>query len=912
MKSLERSLGLGAVVAISISAMLGSGIFVLPGLAAAKTGPMVWLAYLAAGLGVLPAALSKSELATAMPTSGGTYVYLERAFGPLAGTVSGFGLWLSLLLKSAFALVGFSAYLSVLVAVPQKPVAIVLLIGITLLNILGVSVIGKIQKVIVGIVLMLLVLMGFYGLTTADFENLSDGYTHGGYGFIAAAAFVYVSYAGVTKVAAIAEEVKNPGRNLPLGILISWALVMCIYVFLVFVLVTNVPHQELTNYQGKGYPDLHPVYTVATVLGGKTAGVIAAIFAVLTMTSMSVAGLLAASRFPFAMSRDQLLPNKLHDVHPRFLTPIYCISITSAVMGFSILFLPVEQIAKLASAFMIVAFMCICGTVVVLRESAATWYKPQFRAPFYPYLQIIGIMTGATLLAAMGLTSLIAVAGICLLGGCSYAVYGRHQTTRKGVVGRMGRRKDLVRRLSGATELADDLPKEAAVVVPLFGNERSPETLVEMGAALAHERKLEVLHVTEVPEQIYLGDVLEEDQQSNSLSRRIHAMAEAENVNLEYDKTVSHDVVKTIHDVADRLHCEWVVMEAASRRVTGITFQNQLGWLQDHLPCNQAVFKDAGVRYIRKILVFPEPGPHDSLVVATADHLAKVYGAELSFVCFVNATEDASATAAKRAYVDQLRGLCTEPSEIIELSGTNELLAIEEACEQFDLLMMGGPPPRNFSSRFFGTKKDKLTRNAACSVLWLRTPREQTHDKIKTVASTPEAQFDVLDHLSVDCIEAKTSLRKKEDVFRLITERLTHHFRDEVSPIIVNTALWEREQLQNTAVGGGIAIPHAMLPRVKAGDSIFGVFTLENPIEYDAPDGEKVDVCFFTSGPQADRQIHLKILSRLAHLAMNEQFLQCLRAAQSAEEIHELIREFSVQKDTDKTREEKVVMEFEI
>ena len=81
------------MVAISISAMLGSGIFVLPGLAAAKTGPMVWLAYLVAGLTVLSAALSQSELATAMPTSGGTYIYLERTFGPLLGTISGIGLW---------------------------------------------------------------------------------------------------------------------------------------------------------------------------------------------------------------------------------------------------------------------------------------------------------------------------------------------------------------------------------------------------------------------------------------------------------------------------------------------------------------------------------------------------------------------------------------------------------------------------------------------------------------------------------------------------------------------------------------------------------------------------------------------------------------------------------------------------
>ena len=227
------------MVAISISAMLGSGIFVLPGLAAAKTGTMVWLAYLLAGLTVLPAALSKSELATAMPTSGGTYIYLERTFGPLAGTISGLGLWLSLLLKSAFALFGFGAYLAVLVDLPLVPVALTLLAVITILNILGVSVISKLQKFIIIIVLLALLAVSIVGARDVNLSSLESEFSYGLHGFLAATAFVYVSYAGVTKVAAIAEEVKNPSRNLPLGILISWLLVMCIYVFVVFVFETS-------------------------------------------------------------------------------------------------------------------------------------------------------------------------------------------------------------------------------------------------------------------------------------------------------------------------------------------------------------------------------------------------------------------------------------------------------------------------------------------------------------------------------------------------------------------------------------------------------------------------------------------------------------------------------------------------
>ena len=126
----------------------------LRGIAAAKTGSSVWLAYLLASVCILPAALSKSELATAMPSSGGTYIYIERTFGPIYGTVAGIGLWLSLLLKSSFALIGFGAYLSVLVNIDEgltKYVALFFLTVILFLNIFGVKKVGKVQIVIVSV-----------------------------------------------------------------------------------------------------------------------------------------------------------------------------------------------------------------------------------------------------------------------------------------------------------------------------------------------------------------------------------------------------------------------------------------------------------------------------------------------------------------------------------------------------------------------------------------------------------------------------------------------------------------------------------------------------------------------------------------------------------------------------------------
>ena len=136
MKRLERRLKLGAVISISISSMLGSGIFVLPSLAIEETGSSVWMAYILSAICVLPAALSKSELASAMPTSGGTYVYIERTFGPMAGTITGLGLWLSLLLKCSFALLGFGAYLEVFTSVNLMHASLGLLSVIFLLNVL--------------------------------------------------------------------------------------------------------------------------------------------------------------------------------------------------------------------------------------------------------------------------------------------------------------------------------------------------------------------------------------------------------------------------------------------------------------------------------------------------------------------------------------------------------------------------------------------------------------------------------------------------------------------------------------------------------------------------------------------------------------------------------------------------------
>ena len=440
---LERKLGLFSVIVISLSAMIGSGLFVLPALAMLELGggdsPLggVWLAYLVAAFLVIPGAVSKSELSTAMPTSGGSYVYVQKTFGPLIGTVAGLGLWANFMLKSAFALIGFKAYLWVIedllgMDIDIEAAAIILLAIIVGINILGVKKIKKVQIPIVIFSASYLFALCVYAIAyhDLDWSAVASRDSFGSWDDVAAtSAFVFVSYAGVTKIAAVAGEVKSPERNLPYGILLSLLFSCLLYVLVTMVMAAAVPPSEYMHGEHGASED--PIYIFAEAVGGETVGKIASILAVVTMTSMALAGILASSRFPFAMSRDNLLPPFLESVHQRFGTPHWAIIGTGVAMGLAITFLPVHDVAELASGFKIMIFMLINGCVIVLRTSSDShkWYDPKWKTPWplYPAVQLFGIFGGGALLYLMGSKSLVGASAAIVLGLIIYNGYGRNR-----------------------------------------------------------------------------------------------------------------------------------------------------------------------------------------------------------------------------------------------------------------------------------------------------------------------------------------------------------------------------------------------------------------------------------------------------------------------------------------------------
>lgn len=437
-ETLERKLGLFSVVILSLSAMLGSGLFVLPSLAMMELGdgnlPLggIWLAYLFAGLVILPGAISKSELASAMPSSGGAYVYIEKTFGPIIGTISGLGLWANFMLKSAFALIGFRAYLWVLEGILDVSInldyAVMIMLGLIVgINILGAKSIKKVQTPVVLVSVTYLMFVCIYALLTMEL-NWDAAISREALGadwhsFSSTAALVFVSYIGVTKVAAVGGEIKDPSKNMPYGILISLFFSVFLYVFVTLTMAITV---DPLSYVENGHAREDPIYVFALIVGGKTIATIAATFAAFTVLSGSLAGIMAASRFLFAMARDNLLPDLFENVHSKYDTPHWAIIGTGLSMAAAILFLPVHDVAELASGFNLMVFILINACVLVLRNSAKShWYKPEWKSPLYPFTQIFGILTGSVLIYAMGVKALFGGSAAVIIGIIIYQSYGK-------------------------------------------------------------------------------------------------------------------------------------------------------------------------------------------------------------------------------------------------------------------------------------------------------------------------------------------------------------------------------------------------------------------------------------------------------------------------------------------------------
>jgi len=427
---LKKQLGLLDVFGVAAGAMISSGLFVLPAIAYRKAGPALILSYFFASILIIPSVLSKAELSTAMPRAGGTYFFIERSLGPVFGLFSGFASWFSLALKSAFAVVGMAVLIEVLLQLEDwhlKLAGVACCLGFTGLNIVSVKHTSRFQTLLVGVLLAVLAFFVLFGAGDVEAVRYKGFLDKGWLAVFATAGLVFVSFGGLTKVASIAEEVKNPARNLPLGMILAWLVVALFYIGVLTVAVGLVDGSELAR-------SMMPISTAAGKFAGSAGFVLLSVAAVAAFITTANGGILAASRSPMAMSRDRLLPPALAQVNKRFKTPRISILLTGGFMIAAIVFLDIEALVKTASTLMIILFILVNASVIIMRESRIQSYRPKFKSPLYPYMHIFAIVAYGALIVDMGRVPLLATAGFVGLSGIWYWFYVRRRVGRASAV----------------------------------------------------------------------------------------------------------------------------------------------------------------------------------------------------------------------------------------------------------------------------------------------------------------------------------------------------------------------------------------------------------------------------------------------------------------------------------------------
>ncbi|WP_331233902.1 APC family permease [Natronorarus salvus] len=437
---LERTLGLSGGLAIGIGTMIGAGIFVFPGIAAGRAGPAAAASFAIGAVVALLVALPASELATAMPKSGGGYYFISRGLGAFAGAVVGLSLWFGLVFATAFYLVGFGYYAvdalaEIGVAVGTGlviPLALAFGAGFTVLNVTGTENAAKLQNGIVALLLSILVV--FLSVGTLDAVGIVGEPTapeafapFGTFPVLTTAALVFTSYLGFAQIATVAGEMKDPGRNLPLAMVGSVIVVGVLYVVTVFVATSAFGSEQLatlgeTAMVEVGRHFLGPAGALAIVLGGLLA----------TMSSAN-ASILSTSRAIYAVSKDAILPRWASRINLKYGTP----HVALGLAGGPILVLTatgrVEVLAEVASFLHLLMYGLICVALIALRRNEPEWYDPAFRVPGYPVVPVLGALASFALIGFMQPASQLI--GLAVMAGTAgWYLYFARDVTLKGAL----------------------------------------------------------------------------------------------------------------------------------------------------------------------------------------------------------------------------------------------------------------------------------------------------------------------------------------------------------------------------------------------------------------------------------------------------------------------------------------------
>ena len=725
-QGLVREMGLLNALSIGLGTMLGAGIFVLSGTAAQEAGPAASVAFIMAGLICLPIAMTVSELVTAMPQDGGSYYLISRTLGAAAATVLGAANWLGLTFATGFYLIGFAEYLAGFGPIPIWASELGAGLLFTFLNYRGAKLTGSIQTYIVAI--LVIILVGFAGLGVVNIEpELHENFAPYGWGAaFGTVGLIIVSFTGFEKVATVAEEIKDPVRNLPRAIIGSVVIATVVYGAVVYVLTGVLNEQQIVEFDP-------PMIEAAEQFMGNIGGLVIGIGALLATASSANAAILASSRINFAMGRDQILPSWFGKIHPRHLTPTHSIVVTGGLAIALALSGQAPLLAEISSALFMISYALLPLGLIVIQRAAPDWYQPSFRVPFSPWLPLLGGGAAVVVIGTLDRFSQLTGLGLAVISLLWYYVWARHHTTISGELGDWLQREHPLRSALGRTE-APGLDQRPTILVPVDGVETG-RRLVSLATALAQGQRgttVTVLKVVPVPYNLAL---VAGQQQIQRMTRHQQELDQTV-LNRTFDDSERGDVEIQTQVQAARNVASAIVEIATYHSNPNLVL---LGWhgpltlkrirtsidktVLNNVSGRVAVLQDKGLERVQRVLVAIAPNRHAPMALQLAHSLQQGVGAGITIFHVITAeTTDSQASelTISRFIDSEWPGDRDRVSLKLGRSPSVDQAIVAEAEQGYDMVIMGASE-RGFLERWlFSGISDRVADDAPCSVLLVR------------------------------------------------------------------------------------------------------------------------------------------------------------------------------------------------
>jgi APA family basic amino acid/polyamine antiporter len=435
---LHRSLNAFDLTVLGIGAIIGVGIFVLTGTAAARfSGPGVVLSFVISGLACLFTALCYAEFASLIPVSGSAYNYAYSTLGEMIAWIIGWDLILEYVVACIAIAIGWSGYFVNILktmgitipawcasapgtapgAVINLP-AIMIVLFLTIMLVIGIKESVRLTALMVFVKLVTVLIFIGVGIVNIRPSNWVPFLPYGFNGVMTGAAIIFFAYIGFDAVSTAAEETKNPQKNMPIGIMVSLAVCTVLYILVAGILTGIVSYKELNHPA--------PVAHALNLIGYGWGSALVSVGAVSGISSVLLVMLMGQPRIFFSMSRDGLLWPWISKVHPRYRTPYVSQILTGIVVGCFAGFLDIGTAAELCNIGTLFAFSIVCGGIVVLRYTHPE-IKRSFKCPLVPWVPLLGISFCAGLMLSLPRLTWIRFASWLIAGLAIYFSYGiRH------------------------------------------------------------------------------------------------------------------------------------------------------------------------------------------------------------------------------------------------------------------------------------------------------------------------------------------------------------------------------------------------------------------------------------------------------------------------------------------------------